>query len=134
MKWLIELIQRMIIGIEIGTCCFVWIGIAFNSPISISLRSLILITIMSAIIGGATFIFRIPKINYLVAILIHYLITITINILLLKPALGKYFHLNFQLLILITFIYCVIWLVMRFMQINDVQRVNHRLKQRQNKN
>lgn len=138
MRWLIELLQRMIIGIEIGITCYVWIGVSCSSSVKLTLPIAIDITLMGAMIGGATFIFRIPRINYYLAFLIHYLIVLAAGWIFLKPIYKIYYginyQLNFQSILFIAAIYIIIWLVIRFMQINDVQRVNRRLKRRQKKN
>ena len=137
MRWLIELLQRMIIGIEIGITCYVWIGVSCSSSVKLTLPIAIDITLMGAVIGGATFIFRIPRINYYFAFLMHYLIVLIVNWIALSPIYKMYgisYRFNLQNILFITVIYLIIWLVIRFMQINDVQRVNRRLKQRQKKN
>lgn len=138
MKWLIELLQRMIIGIEIGITCYVWIGVSCYSSVKLTLPIAIDITLMGAMIGGATLIFRIPRINYYLAFLIHYLIVLVTNWLFLEPIYKIYYgvgyQFNLQNVLFITVVYLIVWLVIRFMQINDIQRVNRRLKQRQKKN
>ena len=137
MRWLIELLQRMIIGIEIGITCYVWIGVSCYSSVKLTLPIAIDISLMGAAIGGATIIFRIPRINYYFALLIHYAIVLIVNWVAISPiykAYGTNYQFNLQNGLFITVIYLIIWLVIRFMQINDVQRVNRRLKQRQKKN
>lgn len=137
MRWLIELLQRMIIGIEIGITCYVWIGVSCYSSVKLTLPIAIDISLMGAAIGGATIIFRIPRINYYFALLIHYAIVLIVNWVAISPiykAYGTNYQFNLQNVLFITVIYLIIWLVIRFMQINDVQRVNRRLKQRQKKN
>lgn len=138
MRWLIELLQRMIIGIEIGITCYVWIGVLFHSTIKLTLPITIDISLMGAVIGGATIIFRIPQINYYLAFLIHYIVVLIINWIeigsIYRLYYGMIYQFNFQNVLFITVIYFIIWLVIRFMQINDVQRVNRRLKQRKKKN
>lgn len=134
MKWLIGLFRRMIVGSEVGTCCYLWTGVCFHSPVSVSFTSLVLITLMGAIVGGATIIFQIPQLNHLVALTIHFLLTIVFSYICLKPVVGKYFQLTFQSLMLTIFLYCIVWLIVRFTQIGDVQRVNYRLRQYQKKN
>ena len=69
MRWLIELLQRMIIGTEIGITCYVWIGVSCYSSVKVTLPIAAEISLMGAMIGGATFIFRIPRINYYFAFL-----------------------------------------------------------------
>ena len=75
---------------------------------------------------------------FYLAFLIHYLIVLAAGWIFLKPIYKIYYginyQLNFQSILFIAVIYLIIWLVIRFMQINDVQRVNYRLKQRQKKN
>ena len=82
--------------------------------------------------------FRIPRINYYLAFLIHYLIVLAASWIFLRPIYRIYYGVNYQFnlesLLFIAAIYLIIQLVIRFMQINDVQRVNRRLKQRQKKN
>lgn len=137
MRWLIELLQRMIIGTEIGITCYVWIGVSCYSSVKLTLPIAIDISLMGAAIGGATIIFRIPRINYYFALLIHYAIVLIVNWVAISPiykAYGTNYQFNLQNVLFITVIYLIIWLVIRFMQINDVQRVNRRLKQRQKKN
>ena len=136
MRWLIELLQRMIIGIEIGITCYVWIGVSCYSSVKLTLPIAIDISLMGAAIGGATIIFRIPRINYYFALLIHYAIVLIVNWVAISPiykAYGTNYQFNLQNVLFITVIYLIIWLVIRFMQINDVQRVNRRLKQGQKK-
>ena len=73
----------------------------------------------------------------LFALLIHYAIVLIANWVAISPiykAYGTNYQFNLQNVLFITVIYLIIWLVIRFMQINDVQRVNRRLKQRQKKN
>ena len=137
MRWLIELLQRMIIGTEIGITCYVWIGVSCSSSVKLTLPIALDITLMGAAIGGATIIFRIPLINYYFALLIHYAIVLIANWVAISPiykAYGTNYQFNLQNVLFITVTYLIIWLVIRFMQINDVQRVNRRLKQRQKKN
>lgn len=138
MKWLIELLQRMIIGIEIGITCYVWIGVSCYSSVKLTLAIATEISLMGAVIGIATIIFRIPQLNYYLAFLIHYLIVLAASWLFLKPIYKVYYGINyqfnFQSLLFIAVIYLIIQLVIRFMQINEVQRVNRRLKKRQKKN
>ena len=138
MRWLIELLQRMIIGIEVGITCYVWIGVSCYSSVKLTLPIAIDITLMGAMIGGATFIFRIPRINYYLAFLIHYLIVLVTNWAFLEPIYKMYYGVSYQFnlqnVLFITAVYLIVWLVIRFMQINDIQRVNRRLKQRQKKN
>ena len=137
MRWLIELLQRMIIGTEIGITCYVWIGVSCYSSVKLTLPIAIDISLMGAAIGGATIIFRIPRINYYFALLIHYAIVLIASWVAISPiykACGTNYQFNLQNVLFITVIYLIIWLVIRFMQINDVQRVNRRLKQRQKKN
>ena len=138
MRWLIELLQRMIIGTEIGITCYVWIGVSCYSSVKLTLPIAIDISLMGAAIGGATIIFRIPRINYYLAFLIHYLIVLAASWIFLRPIYRIYYGVNYQFnfesLLFIAAIYLIIQLVIRFMQINDVQRVNRRLKQRQKKN
>ena len=82
---------------------------------------------------GTTFIFRIPRINYYFAFLVHYLIVLAASWIFLRPIYKTYYGVNYQFnfesLLFIAAIYLIIQLVIRFMQINDVQRVNRRLKQ-----
>ena len=138
MRWLIELLQRMIIGTEIGITCYVWIGVSCYSSVKLTLPIAAGISLMGAMIGGATFIFRIPRINYYFAFLIHYFVVLIINWIIIGSIYRKYYgtgyQFNLQNVLFITVIYIIVWLVIRFMQINDVQRVNRRLKQRQKKN
>lgn len=138
MRWLIELLQRMIIGTEIGITCYVWIGVSCYSSVKVTLPIAAEISLMGTMIGGATFIFRIPRINYYLAFLIHYLIVLAASWIFLRPIYRIYYGVNYQFnfesLLFIAAIYLIIQLVIRFMQINDVQRVNRRLKQRQKKN
>lgn len=138
MRWLIELLQRMIIGTEIGITCYVWIGVSCYSSVKVTLPIAAEISLMGAMIVGATFIFRIPRINYYLAFLIHYLIVLAASWIFLRPIYRIYYGVNYQFnfesLLFIAAIYLIIQLVIRFMQINDVQRVNRRLKQRQKKN
>ena len=138
MRWLIELLQRMIIGTEIGITCYVWIGVSCYSSVKLTLPIAAGISLMGAMIGAATFIFRIPRINYYFAFLIHYLIVLAASWIFLRPIYRIYYGVNYQFnlqsLLFIAVIYLIVQLVIRFMQINDVQRVNRRLKQRQKKN
>ena len=138
MRWLIELLQRMIIGTEIGITCYVWIAVSCYSSVKLTLPIAAEISLMGAMIGGTTFIFRIPRINYYFAFLVHYLIVLAASWIFLRPIYKTYYGVNYQFnfesLLFIAAIYLIIQLVIRFMQINDVQRVNRRLKQRQKKN
>lgn len=138
MRWLIELLQRMIIGIEIGITCYVWIGVSCYSSVKLTLPIATDISLMGALIGIATIVFRIPQINYYLAFLIHYLIVLAASWIFLKPIYKVYYgvnyQFNFQSILFVAAIYLIIQLVIRFMQINDVQRVNRRLKQRKKKN
>ncbi|KRM52035.1 DUF3021 family protein [Ligilactobacillus araffinosus] len=138
MRWLIELLQRMIIGIEIGITCYVWIGVTCYSSVKLTLPIATDISLMGAVIGIATIVFRIPQLNYYFAFLIHYLIVLAASWIFLKPIYKVYYGINyqfnFQSILFIAVVYLIIQLVIRFMQINEVQRVNRRLKQKQKNN
>lgn len=138
MRWLIELLQRMIIGIEIGITCYVWIGVTCYSSVKLTLLIAMDISLMSAVIGIATIVFRIPQLNYYLAFLIHYLIVLAASWIFLKPIYKVYYGINYQFnfrsILFIAVVYLIIQLVIRFMQINEVQRVNRRLKQKQKNN
>lgn len=138
MRWLIELLQRMIIGIEIGITCYVWIGVTCYSSVKLTLLIATDISLMGAVIGIATIVFRIPQLNYYLAFLIHYLIVLAACWIFLKPIYKVYYGINyqfnFQSILFIAVVYLIIQLVIRFMQINEVQRVNRRLKQKQKNN
>lgn len=138
MRWLIELLQRMIIGIEIGITCYVWIGVTCYSSVKLTLPIATDISLMGAVIGIATIVFRIPQLNYYLAFLIHYLIVLAASWIFLKPIYKVYYGINyqfnFQSILFIAVVYLIIQLVIRFMQINEVQRVNRRLKQKQKNN
>lgn len=138
MRWLIELLQRMIIGIGIGITCYVWIGVTCYSSVKLTLPIATDISLMGAVIGIATIVFRIPQLNYYLAFLIHYLIVLAASWIFLKPIYKVYYGINyqfnFQSILFIAVVYLIIQLVIRFMQINEVQRVNRRLKQKQKNN
>ncbi|KRM82892.1 hypothetical protein FC35_GL001091 [Limosilactobacillus coleohominis DSM 14060] len=82
--------------------------------------------IIGGLIGIATVVFK-TDINYFLATLIHFLTT---SVLVGIMMFLNNWKISWQSVLLVVLTYVIIWIIMRFQQLQDVRKINERLNQR----
>lgn len=126
-----KIMRHISIGVLIGSFIFLLMLLTQMKPVTVTPEDIIRVFVMSALIGVLSMIFSIERLNFFVAILIHYVGVILIvgfsnNI---TDMLGN----PFVYLIEITVIYVVVWIVLRISTGLNVRSINNALKRKRQK-
>lgn len=89
-------------------------------------RNTVSVLIVGGIIGLLSLIFK-TDLSYLVALIIHFILTF---ILVLIMIWINHWSLNLTSILMIVLIYVIIWAVIRINQVNDVNKINKKLRDR----
>lgn len=123
-----KIMRHISIGVLIGSFIFLLMLLTQMKPVTVTPEDIIRVFVMSALIGVLSMIFSIERLNFFVAILIHYVGVILIvgfsnNI---TDMLGN----PFVYLIEITVIYVVVWIILRISTGLNVRSINNALKRK----
>ncbi|MCZ2493298.1 hypothetical protein LABALGNA3A7_13740 [Dellaglioa algida] len=123
-----KIMRHISIGVLIGSFIFLLMLLTQMKPVTVTPEDIIRVFVMSALIGVLSMIFSIERLNFFVAILIHYVGVILIvglsnNII---DMLGN----PFVYLIEITVIYVVVWIILRISTGLNVRSINNALKRK----
>lgn len=123
-----KIMRHISIGVLIGSFIFLLMLLTQMKPVTVTPEDIIRVFVMSALIGVLSMIFSIERLNFFVAILIHYVGVVLIvglsnNII---DMLGN----PFVYLIEITVIYVVVWIILRISTGLDVRSINNALKRK----
>ena len=126
-----KIMRHISIGVLIGSFIFLLMLLTQMKPVTVTPEDIIRVFVMSALIGVLSMIFSIERLNFFVAILIHYVGVILIvglsnNII---DMLGN----PFVYLIEITVIYVVVWVILRISTGLNVRSINNALKRKRQK-
>lgn len=126
-----KIMRHISIGVLIGSFIFLLMLLTQMKPVTVTPEDIIRVFVMSALIGVLSMIFSIERLNFFVAILIHYVGVILIvgfsnNI---TDMLGN----PFVYLIEITVIYVVVWIILRISTGLNVRSINNALKRKRQK-
>lgn len=126
-----KIMRHISIGVLIGSFIFLLMLLTQMKPVTVTPEDIIRVFVMSALIGVLSMIFSIERLNFFVAILIHYVGVILIvglsnNII---DMLGN----PFVYLIEITVIYVVVWIILRISTGLNVRSINNALKRKRQK-
>lgn len=131
MRLIIKILKKTIIGIGIGTVCYLWVNLYYHSPAIISLNNTIDVTIMSALIGIYTLVFDNDKLNYLTAFLTHMFLSLITVLFFFKDVIHGMNLIKIIEIFLI--LYALIWLLIRFMKGIDINKMNKAIQKNRNK-
>lgn len=123
-----KIMRHISIGVLIGSFIFLLMLLTQMKPVTVTPEDIIRVFVMSALIGVLSMIFSIERLNFFVAILIHYVGVILIvglsnNI---TDMLGN----PFVYLTEITVIYVVVWIILRISTGLNVRSINNALKRK----
>lgn len=123
-----KIMRHISIGVLIGSFIFLLMLLTQMKPVTVTPEDIIRVFVMSALIGVLSMIFSIERLNFFVAILIHYVGVVLIvglsnNII---DMLGN----PFVYLIEITVIYVVVWIILRISTGLNVRSINNALKRK----
>lgn len=123
-----KIMRHISIGVLIGSFIFLLMLLTQMKPVTVTPEDIIRVFVMSALIGVLSMIFSIERLNFFVAILIHYVGVILIvglsnNII---DMLGN----PFVYLTEITVIYVVVWIILRISTGLNVRSINNALKRK----
>lgn len=126
-----KIMRHISIGVLIGSFIFLLMLLTQMKPVTVTPEDIIRVFVMSALIGVLSMIFSIERLNFFVAILIHYVGVVLIvglsnNII---DMLGN----PFVYLIEITVIYVVVWIILRISTGLNVRSINNALKRKRQK-
>ncbi|MDK1728464.1 DUF3021 domain-containing protein [Dellaglioa algida] len=126
-----KIMRHISIGVLIGSFIFLLMLLTQMKPVTVTPEDIIRVFVMSALIGVLSMIFSIERLNFFVAILIHYVGVILIvgfsnNI---TDMLGN----PFVYLIEITVIYVVVWIILRISTGLNVRSINNALQRKRQK-
>ncbi|MDK1726823.1 DUF3021 domain-containing protein [Dellaglioa algida] len=126
-----KIMRHISIGVLIGSFIFLLMLLTQMKPVTVTPEDIIRVFVMSALIGVLSMIFSIERLNFFVAILIHYVGVILIvglsnNII---DMLGN----PFVYLTEITVIYVVVWIILRISTGLNVRSINNALKRKRQK-
>ncbi|MCZ2491171.1 DUF3021 domain-containing protein [Dellaglioa carnosa] len=123
-----KIMRHISIGVLIGSFIFLLMLLTQMKPVTVTPEDIIRVFVMSVLIGVLSMIFSIERLNFFVAILIHYVGVILIvglsnNII---DMLGN----PFIYLTEITVIYVVVWIILRISTGLNVRSINNALKRK----
>ena len=123
-----KIMRHISIGVLIGSFIFLLMLLTQMKPVTVTPEDIIRVFVMSALIGVLSMIFSIERLNFFVAILIHYVGVVLIvglsnNII---DMLGN----PFVYLIEITVIYVVVWIILRISTGLNVRSINNAFKRK----
>lgn len=123
-----KIMRHISIGVLIGSFIFLLMLLTQMKPVTVTPEDIIRVFVMSALIGVLSMIFSIERLNFFVAILIHYVGVVLIvglsnNII---DMLGN----PFVYLTEITVIYVVVWIILRISTGLNVRSINNALKRK----
>lgn len=126
-----KIMRHISIGVLIGSFIFLLMLLTQMKPVTVTPEDIIRVFVMSALIGVLSMIFSIERLNFFVAILIHYVGVVLIvglsnNII---DMLGN----PFVYLTEITVIYVVVWIILRISTGLNVRSINNALKRKRQK-
>lgn len=126
-----KIMHHISIGVLIGSFIFLLMLLTQMKPVTVTPEDIIRVFVMSALIGVLSMIFSIERLNFFVAILIHYVGVILIvglsnNII---DMLGN----PFVYLTEITVIYVIVWIILRISTGLNVRSINNALKRKRQK-
>ena len=123
-----KIMRHISIGVLIGSFIFLLMLLTQMKPVTVTPEDIIRVFVMSALIGVLSMIFSIERLNFFVAILIHYVGVVLIVGLSNKiiVMLGN----PFVYLIEITVIYVVVWIILRISTGLNVRSINNALKRK----
>ncbi|CAM2840708.1 DUF3021 family protein [Dellaglioa algida] len=126
-----KIMRHISIGVLIGSFIFLLMLLTQMKPVTVTPEDIIRVFVMSALIGVLSMIFSIERLNFFVAILIHYVGVILIvglsnNII---DMLGN----PFVYLTEITVIYVIVWIILRISTGLNVRSINNALKRKRQK-
>lgn len=126
-----KIMRHISIGVLIGSFIFLLMLLTQMKPVTVTPEDIIRVFVMSALIGVLSMIFSIERLNFFVAILIHYVGVILIvglsnNI---TDMLGN----PFVYLTEITVIYVIVWIILRISTGLNVRSINNALKRKRQK-
>lgn len=118
----------MSIGLLIGSFIFLLILLIQMKPVVVTPEDIIRVLVMSALIGLLSMIFSIERLNFFIALLIHYLGVVLIvgvsdNVTDLLGNPVSYFA-------EITGIYVITWVILHVLTALNVRSINNALKQK----
>ena len=120
------LFKRFCMGIGYGAVTYlivVTLRIQSSMPSILNTASVLII---SGLIGVASLVFELD-IGYLTALLIHFVITCGLIAVMIWI---NHWEFTFITLIMTVIIYLIVWGLMRLNQVNDVSRINRKLRDR----
>ncbi|KRK45840.1 DUF3021 domain-containing protein [Dellaglioa algida] len=126
-----KIMRHISIGVLIGSFIFLLMLLTQMKPVTVTPEDIIRVFVMSALIGVLSMIFSIERLNFFVAILIHYVGVILIvgfsnNI---TDMLGN----PFVYLTEITVIYVIAWIILRVSTGLNVRSINNALQRKRQK-
>ncbi|MBB1095604.1 DUF3021 domain-containing protein [Limosilactobacillus agrestis] len=121
-----RIIRRFCMGVGFAaTTYLIALTIQFQKTMPTSCNT-VSVLIIGGIIGLLSFIFK-TDLSYLVALIIHFILTF---ILVLVMIWINHWSLNLTSILMIVSIYVIIWAVIRINQVNDVNKINKKLRDR----
>ena len=123
-----KMMRHISIGVLIGSFIFLLMLLTQMKPVTVTPEDIIRVFVMSALIGVLSMIFSIERLNFFVAILIHYvgvmlIVGLSNNII---DMLGN----PFVYLTEITVIYVIAWIILRISTGLNVRSINNALKRK----
>lgn len=127
-----RLIKSFLIGVGFGSFFLLGVQLSYRQIVEISRSEFLVVILASGLIGLYSYLFHSEKINFLVAEIFHFILTLgtVLSVAYLFYHVNNYQH---YLIIFLTFItiYVLTWLVIILFTNHEIEKVNKKLEKRE---
>lgn len=129
-----RLIKSFLIGVGFGSFFLLGVQLSYRQIVEISRSEFLVVILASGLIGLYSYLFHSEKINFLVAEIFHFILTLgtVLSVAYLLYHVNNYQH---YLIIFLTFIiiYVLTWLVIILFTNHEIEKVNKKLEKNREK-
>ncbi|EMF0486424.1 DUF3021 domain-containing protein [Enterococcus durans] len=129
-----RLIKSFLIGVGFGSFFLLGVQLSYRQIVEISRSEFLVVILASGLIGLYSYLFHSEKINFLVAEIFHFILTLgtVLSVAYLFYHVNNYQH---YLIIFLTFIiiYVLTWLVIILFTNHEIEKVNKKLEKNREK-
>ena len=119
-------IRYFVRGMSYGSITYLMIIAFFWQNSSISTANIITVFVISGLIGELSFLFQ-TELSFSSALIIHLAGTF---ILFMGMMLINQWSLNWQTILIFIFAYIMIWIIIRLIEVRQINRINQQIKNR----
>ncbi|MFB5361316.1 DUF3021 domain-containing protein [Enterococcus faecalis] len=124
-----RIIKNFLIGISFGSFFLLGVQLSYRQIVEISRNEFLVVILASGLIGEYSYLFHSEKINFLVAEILHFILTLgtVLSVAYLFYHVNNYQH---YLIIFLFFIiiYVLTWLVIILFTNHEIEKVNRKLE------